>query len=104
MTASVPRGRAPAAPDASPVLPADLARQDPPVRKAPRLVAGHRRATAPTLPACLADGRAGVPVAGHPALPPEVATGLPAGDGPQVVEAAAADPSLPRAAPAAPLP
>ncbi|MFI9581724.1 hypothetical protein ACIHCQ_07760 [Streptomyces sp. NPDC052236] len=84
-------------PDASPELLEDLARHAPPVRKALREVARHRNATAPALLACLADKRARLIAAGHPALPPSVLVELLTDTDWQVVEAAAANPSLPLA-------
>nr|WSX77925.1 hypothetical protein OH826_31235 [Streptomyces sp. NBC_00899] len=85
-------------PDATASLLDDLARHEPPVRKALREIARHPRATAPALLACLADPRAGHVAAGHPALPPQVVTELLGHADWQVVRAAAANPSLPRAA------
>ncbi|MFB0617802.1 hypothetical protein [Streptomyces sp. AGS-58] len=69
----------------------------PPVPKALREVARHPRATGPALLATPADGRARPTTAGHPALPPRVIIGLLADDDRRVVQAAAADPSLPAA-------
>ncbi|MEV7807577.1 hypothetical protein AB0O28_31975 [Microbispora sp. NPDC088329] len=82
-------------PDASPALLEDLVRHRPPVRKAFREVARHPHATARALSACLHDREARPVAAGHPALPPEVVVELLADDNWQVVEAAAANPSLP---------
>lgn len=73
----------------------DLTRHEPPVRKALREIARHRRATAPALLACLADRDARSMAAGHPALPPSVITELLTDTDQQVAEAAAANPSLP---------
>ncbi|WP_218002744.1 hypothetical protein [Nocardia brevicatena] len=85
-------------PDASPVLLEDLARYKPTVHKAYREIARHPNATAPSLLACLADRKARRIAAGHPALPsPVIVDLLTADDDWQVVEAAAANPSLPRA-------
>ncbi|WP_405808406.1 hypothetical protein OG729_27050 [Streptomyces sp. NBC_00210] len=84
-------------PDASSALLEDLARHEPPVQKAFREVARHRNATAPSLLACLADKQARLIAAGHPALPPPVMVELLADDDWRVVEAAAANPSLPLA-------
>ncbi|WP_257133001.1 hypothetical protein [Streptomyces sp. ms184] len=82
-------------PDATPALLAELARHEPPVRKALRLIAGHHNATAPALLACLDDDEARPVAAGHPALPQSVVTDLVAGADPRSAEAAAANPSLP---------
>ena len=84
-------------PDATAALLVDLARHEPPVRRAFREIARHPRATAPALLACLADGRARAVAAAHPALPPSVIVELLADADGQVVEAAAANPSLPLA-------
>ncbi|MFF3456939.1 hypothetical protein ACFYXH_21905 [Streptomyces sp. NPDC002730] len=84
-------------PDASPAMLEDLARHEPPVQKALREVARHRNTTAPSLLACLVDKQARLIAAGHPALPPPVIVELLADDDWRVVEAAAANPSLPRA-------
>ncbi|KPC63377.1 hypothetical protein [Streptomyces chattanoogensis] len=84
-------------PDAPPALLEDLARHEPPVRKALREIARHPNATAASLLACLADKRARGIAAGHPALPPPVIEELLADADSQVAEAAAANPSLPLA-------
>ncbi|MEU9116959.1 hypothetical protein AB0D04_35705 [Streptomyces sp. NPDC048483] len=84
-------------PDASPALLEHLARHEPPVQRAFREVARHPRATPLSLLACLADKKARRTAAGHPALPPQVVVDLLADDDCEVVEAAAANPSLPRA-------
>ncbi|MFE7842336.1 hypothetical protein ACFU53_41640 [Streptomyces sp. NPDC057474] len=84
-------------PDATPALLEDLSRHRPPARKAFREIARHPHATAPALLACLADERARLLAAGHPALPPEVITDLLTDTDRQVAEAAAANPSLPLA-------
>ncbi|MFJ4572148.1 hypothetical protein ACIP4W_12075 [Streptomyces sp. NPDC088846] len=84
-------------PDVPPALLADLTRHVPPVKKALREVARHRDATGPALLACLADRRARPIAAGHPALPPQAVVELLADDDWRVVEAAAANPSLPSA-------
>lgn len=84
-------------PDATPALLEDLARQHPAVRKALREIARHRHTTAPALLACLTDRQARPIAAGHPALPPSVIIELLADSNWQVVEAAAANPSLPLA-------
>ncbi|MFF8605701.1 hypothetical protein ACF06X_07155 [Streptomyces sp. NPDC015346] len=89
--------RVAANPDATPALLERLARAEPPVRKALREIARHRNATAPALLACLGDARARPVAAGHPALPPPVVAELLSDPDWQVVEAAAANPSLPRA-------
>ncbi|WP_455355121.1 hypothetical protein [Streptomyces sp. SYSU K217416] len=85
-------------PDATPALLEDLARHEPSVHKAFREVARHRNATASALLACLADKLARPTAAGHPALPPAVIVELLTDADWQVVEAAAANPSLPLAA------
>ncbi|MFF3848184.1 hypothetical protein [Streptomyces sp. NPDC002328] len=84
-------------PDVSAALLEDLARHEPPVRKALREIARHPRATAAALLACLADERAKPLAAGHPALPPHVVTELLSDSHDAVAEAAAGNPSLPRA-------
>lgn len=84
-------------PDATPALLEELARRRPPARRALRAIAGHPRATAPALLACLADPRARPVAAGHPGLPPRAIVELLDDEDWQVVEAAAANPSLPRA-------
>ncbi|GGQ23751.1 hypothetical protein [Streptomyces roseolilacinus] len=84
-------------PNASAALLEDLVRYEPAARRVFREVARHRRATAPALLVCLADGRARPVAAGHPALPPPVITELLADADRQVGEAAAANPSLPPA-------
>ncbi|GGT72097.1 hypothetical protein [Streptomyces lateritius] len=89
--------RVAANPDATPALLERLSRAEPPVRKALREIAGHRHATAPALLACLADARARPTAAGRPALPPPVVVELLSDPDWQVVEAAAANPSLPLA-------
>ncbi|CAL9425525.1 hypothetical protein SUDANB15_01928 [Streptomyces sp. enrichment culture] len=84
-------------PDAPSALLEDLARRERAVRRALRDIAGHRNATARALLPCLADERARRVAAGHPALPEQAIAEL-LGDGDrQVVEAAAANPSLPGA-------
>ncbi|MFP3964081.1 hypothetical protein SMC26_17305 [Actinomadura fulvescens] len=82
-------------PDVSPALLEHLTRHRPPVRKAFREVARHHNATAPALLACLTDRQARPIAADHPALPPEVIADLLSDEDWQVVEAAAANPSLP---------
>ncbi|MFF1401371.1 hypothetical protein ACFVZD_47815 [Streptomyces sp. NPDC058287] len=84
-------------PDAPPALLEDLVRHEPPVQKVFREVARHRRATDSALLVCLADKRARPIAAGHPALPPPVIEDLLTDADWQVVEAAAANPSLPAA-------
>ncbi|MFD9516648.1 hypothetical protein [Streptomyces sp. NPDC059979] len=88
--------RVAANPDASGALLAELARHDPPVRRALREIATHPNATAEALLPCLADDRARVLAAAHPALPAALVVELLTDDDPQVVEAAAGNPSLPR--------
>ncbi|MFD3625097.1 hypothetical protein [Streptomyces sp. NPDC058698] len=82
-------------PDATPALLEDLARHKPPVQKAFREIARHRNASAPALLACLGDTRSRPIAAGRPALPPPIIEGLLTDADWQVVEAAAANPSLP---------
>ncbi|MEU9101017.1 hypothetical protein [Streptomyces sp. NPDC048361] len=91
-------------PDVTSDLLDDLARHRPPARKALRAIAEHRRAKAAALLVCLSDERARRTAAGHPALVPAVLTRLLTDDDWQVVEAAAANPSLPREAMAALIP
>ncbi|MFD9030940.1 hypothetical protein ACFVZW_07290 [Streptomyces sp. NPDC059567] len=81
-------------PDASPALLEGLTRHEPPVRKAFREVARHRHTSAPALLACLTDRQARPIAAGHPSLPPQVIAELLTDTEWQVVEAAAANPSL----------
>ncbi|MFD9723754.1 hypothetical protein [Streptomyces sp. NPDC059072] len=82
-------------PDVPGALLAELARREPPVRKALKAIAVHPHATAEALLPCLADSKAARFAAGHPALTPSVLVGLLADADWQVVEAAAANPSLP---------
>lgn len=89
--------RVAANPDASPELLVDLARHEPPVRRALRAIARHPNATAPALLCCLADPKSRPVAAGHPALPSRVVVELLSDDDQQVVEAAAANPALPLA-------
>ncbi|CAM5732464.1 hypothetical protein SALBM311S_12738 [Streptomyces alboniger] len=84
-------------PDAGPALLEDLTRHEPSVQKAFREIARHPNATAQALLACLTDRRARPIAAGHPALPPPVIVELLTDADWQVVEAAAANPSLPSA-------
>ncbi|MGI5396935.1 hypothetical protein [Streptomyces sp. CA-251251] len=88
--------RVAANPDATPALLETLARQKPSVRKALRAIAAHRNASVPALLACLADAQARPAAARHAALPPSVAEKLLTDADWRVVEAAAANPSLPR--------
>lgn len=83
--------------DASAELLAELARHEPPVRRALREIASHPNATAEALLRCLADERARVRAAAHPALPAGVLVELLADEDPRVVQAAAGNPSLPLA-------
>ncbi|MFG2577610.1 hypothetical protein [Streptomyces sp. NPDC048481] len=85
-------------PDAGPALLEHLARHDPPVPKALREIAVHPDATPGALLACLKDRRARPVAAGRAALPPAVVVELLDDPDPSVAEAAAANPSLPRAA------
>ncbi|AKZ53490.1 hypothetical protein SAM23877_0441 [Streptomyces ambofaciens ATCC 23877] len=82
-------------PDATPALLEALTRQGPPVPRALRVIAGHRNASPPALLACLADARARPVAAGHAALPPSVTEELLNDADWRVVEAAAANSSLP---------
>ncbi|MFF0739428.1 hypothetical protein ACFYVL_03410 [Streptomyces sp. NPDC004111] len=82
-------------PDAPPALLAEWARQEPPVR-ALRELAGHPRATAPVLLACLTDKRARRTAAARPELPPSALVTLLSDPDPQTARTAAANPSLPR--------
>ena len=85
-------------PDATPALLEDLSRHQPPAQKAFREIARHHRATAAALLACLSDRQARPIAAVHPALRPAVIVGLLADNDWQVVEGAAANPSLPLSA------
>ncbi|MET9466471.1 hypothetical protein ABZY44_17030 [Streptomyces sp. NPDC006544] len=85
-------------PDTPPALLEDLARHDPPVRRAFREVAAHPNATEAALLPCLRDPKAQAHAARHPALSPPVLVDLLTHASPDVAEAAAANPSLPRAA------
>ncbi|MEU5658423.1 hypothetical protein ABZ802_22790 [Streptomyces sp. NPDC047737] len=82
-------------PGAPPGLLADLATRLPRGRKALRVIAQHPAAPAGALEACLGDRRARVVAARHPRLPVRSIVGLLADDDQEVVEAAAANPSLP---------
>ncbi|MFE3443560.1 hypothetical protein ACFXNW_11055 [Nocardia sp. NPDC059180] len=82
-------------PDASSELLESLTRFRPPVQKVFRAVARHRNASPTALLACLTDRRARRWAARHPALPSSVVAELLQDDDWQVVEAAAANPSLP---------
>jgi uncharacterized protein YneF (UPF0154 family) len=83
-------------PDASASLLEDLAGYRPPVQKVFREIARHPHATAPALLACLADSQARPLAARHPSLPGAVIVDLLEDEDWQVIEAAAANPSLPR--------
>ncbi|MER6780879.1 MULTISPECIES: hypothetical protein [unclassified Streptomyces] len=87
--------RVAANPDAPPALLEELARHDPPVRRAFRAIAVHPHATAAALLACLDDRRARPLAARHPAMAPEVLVGLLTDDDHEVARAAAANPALP---------
>ncbi|MFE6843969.1 hypothetical protein [Streptomyces sp. NPDC057686] len=87
--------RVAANPDAPPALLEELARHDPPVRRAFREIAGHPNATAGALLPALADERARPRAARHPALPAAVLADLLTDPDPEVARAAAANPSLP---------
>ena len=82
-------------PDATAQLLQDLALHRPPVRKAFREIARHPSAMAVALLACLNDRQARPLAARHPALPPSAIVELLNDEGWEVVEAAAANPSLP---------
>ncbi|MET9572234.1 hypothetical protein ABZY34_24385 [Streptomyces virginiae] len=84
-------------PDAPADLLAELARHEPPVRRALREIASHPNATAEALLPCLADGKSRGRAAAHPALPAAVVVGLLDDPDREVVEAAAGNPSLPPA-------
>ncbi|MET8573539.1 hypothetical protein [Streptomyces sp. NPDC005012] len=87
--------RVAANPGATPLLLAELTRLLPGARKALRVVARHPAAPAGALEACLDDRQARPLAAGHPRLPvPRILALLDDGDE-RVVEAAAANPSLP---------
>ncbi|WP_434094410.1 hypothetical protein [Streptomyces erythrochromogenes] len=73
----------------------ELARHEPPVRRALREIASHPNATAESLLPCLSDAKARVRAAAHPALPAAVVVGLLDDADAEVVEAAAGNPSLP---------
>ncbi|MFF9477047.1 hypothetical protein ACF1E9_31105 [Streptomyces roseolus] len=84
-------------PDAPGPLVEELARHEPPVRRALREIARHPAATPRALLACLADARARPLAARHPALPPTALAALLADEDEDVREAAAANPTLPPA-------
>ncbi|MCP3754800.1 hypothetical protein [Streptomyces sp. TBY4] len=90
--------RVAANPDASPALLTDLARHDPPVRRALREIAVHPNAPEAALLACLSEPRARADAARRPALSAPVLADLLAHGAPETAGAAAANPSLPRAA------
>jgi hypothetical protein len=85
-------------PACGPDLLHELVRLTPPVRKAVRGVAAHPHATGPTLALCLSDDRARRVAARHPALRSDTVVALLRDPDPCVVEAAAANPALPRSA------
>nr|WSX53495.1 hypothetical protein OG409_33980 [Streptomyces sp. NBC_00974] len=89
--------RVAANPDAPPALLEDLARHDPPVRGVFREIAVHPNATEAALLPCLREPKAQAHAARHPALSPSVLVDLLTHASPDVAEAAAANPSLPRA-------
>ncbi|MEU9105046.1 hypothetical protein AB0D54_11870 [Streptomyces xanthophaeus] len=89
--------RVAANPDAPGTLLAELARHEPPVRRALYEIAVHPRSTAEALLPCLADSKAGQYAASHPALAPSVLAGLLAGPSRALAQAAASNPSLPTA-------
>ncbi|MFD9302015.1 hypothetical protein ACFWCB_04810 [Streptomyces sp. NPDC060048] len=85
-------------PDAPAGLLEELARHDPPALRAWRAIAVHANATETALLPCLVDHKAGPDAARHPALSGPVLVELLTHDSPEIAEAAAANPSLPRAA------
>lgn len=89
-------GQVAANPDAPGPLLAELARHDPPVRRALRAIAVHPNATEAALLPCLSEARAAADAALHPALSAAVLTDLVAHTDEGMAEAAAANPSLPR--------
>lgn len=84
-------------PEAPGALLEDLTRHRPPVQKAFREIARHPRATPQALLTCLADDQARAIAAAHPALPALAIVELLADEDGRVAEAAAGNPSLPRA-------
>ncbi|MFE1413146.1 hypothetical protein ACFW6F_20400 [Streptomyces sp. NPDC058746] len=88
--------RVAANPDAPGALLAELARHEPPVRRALRAIAGHPNATSEALVPCLADRRARCEAAAHPALAVPVLLGLLDDADEELARAAAGNPSLPR--------
>ncbi|MFJ3879029.1 hypothetical protein ACIPW5_16355 [Streptomyces sp. NPDC090077] len=84
-------------PGAPPDLLEELVRHDPPPVRVLRAVAVHPRATAAALHACLADPKARVRAAAHPALAPADLRSLLEDPAYGVASAAAAHPSLPAA-------
>ncbi|WP_329389018.1 hypothetical protein OG625_35045 [Streptomyces sp. NBC_01351] len=88
--------RVAANPDASGALLAELARHEPPVRRAMREIAAHPNATSEALLPCLAaEERARRGAAAHPALAVPVLTGLLDDADPDAAQAAAGNPALP---------
>lgn len=87
--------QAAANPDATPAILARIAQNQPAARKALRVIARHPHAPGPALLACLDDRRAGRIAASHPNLPVPSLLDLLSSDDPDLVEAAAANPSLP---------
>ncbi|MCX5077076.1 hypothetical protein OHA84_05090 [Streptomyces sp. NBC_00513] len=88
--------RVAANPGAPGALLEELARQEPPVRRALREIAGHPNATAGALARCLGDPRAAEIAAAHPALSPSLLASLLTGPDEGLAEAAARNPALPR--------
>ncbi|WP_405496863.1 hypothetical protein [Streptomyces sp. NBC_00096] len=84
-------------PDAPAGLLVELARHDPPVRRALREIAVHPNAPEAALLACMSEPRAATDAALHPALSAAVLADLVARAAEDTAEAAAANPSLPRA-------
>ncbi|MFE9635565.1 hypothetical protein [Streptomyces sp. NPDC006463] len=89
--------RVAANPDAPGALLTELARHEPPVRRTLRQIAAHPNATADALLPALADARAGLRAAAHPALAPSVLLALLEDPDEERAEAAASNPALPPA-------
>ncbi|WP_228001317.1 hypothetical protein [Nocardia australiensis] len=85
-------------PDATSALLENLTQHRPPVQKVFREIARHRNATSAALLACLTDRQARPWAARHRALRPSTIVELLDDEDWQVVESAAANPSLPHAA------
>jgi hypothetical protein len=85
-------------PACSPQLLHDLATHTPPVQKAMRAIAAHPGTYPATLLRCLHDRQARPIAAGHPALPAATIIELLNYPDQRVIQAAAANPSLPHPA------